>query len=98
MIVGYPRVSTVEHNPDHRIHFLIRAGVNRAATHVDHAGGAKAGRPPWDVPSTRVLSHGDTLQATRLGRSVPHLVALGAEPREQGVEHGIDRGTAGIPA
>lgn len=102
MIVGYARVSTAEQNPDHQIDALLRAGVDRENIHVDHASGAKASRPEWDVLYGKVLRRGDTLKVTRLdrlGRSVLHLVTLGAELRERGVElhvieQGIDTATA----
>jgi hypothetical protein len=61
------------------------------------ASGAKASRPQLDV-LLKVLRAGDTLKITRLdrlGRSVLHLVTLGAELRERGgglhvLEQGID--------
>ena len=67
----------------------------------DHASGAKASRPELDNV-LRLLRDGDTLKITRLdrlGRSVLHLVTLGAELRERGVglhviEQGIDTSTA----
>jgi len=101
MLVGYARVSTVEQNPDHQIDALLRAGVTRDDIHVDHAGGAKASRPKLDLV-LRVLRDGDVLVVTRLdrlGRSVLHLVTLGAQLRERGVglqvvEQGINTGTA----
>ena len=96
MIVGYARVSTAEQNLEHQVDALLRAGVDRANIHVDHASGAKASRPQWDVLYTKVLRRGDTLKVTRLdrlGRSVLHLVTLGAELRERGVEvHVIEQG------
>ena len=69
--------------------------------YVDYASGAKASRPQLDVV-LRTLREGDTLKITRLdrlGRSVLHLVTLGAELRERGVglhviEQGIDTTTA----
>jgi hypothetical protein len=69
--------------------------------YVDHASGAKASRPALDTV-LRMLRDGDTLKITRLdrpGRSVLHLVTLGAELRERGVglhvtEQGIDTTTA----
>jgi DNA invertase Pin-like site-specific DNA recombinase len=102
MIVGYARVSTAEQNPDHQIDALLRAGVDRENIHVDRASGAKASRPEWDVLYGKVLRRGDTLKVTRLdrlGRSVLHLVTLGAQLRERGVElhvieQGIDTATA----
>ena len=100
MLVGYARVAA-EQNPDHQIDALARAGVARVDIHVDHASGAKASRPQLDLV-LRVLRDGDVLVVTRLdrlGRSVLHLVTLGAQLRECGVglkvlEQGIDTGTA----
>ncbi|MEV4281523.1 recombinase family protein [Actinoplanes xinjiangensis] len=102
MIHGYARVSTAEQNPDHQIDALLRAGVGRENIHLDYASGAKASRPQWDVLYTKVLRRGDTLKVTRLdrlGRSVLHLVTLGADLRERGiglhiVEQNIDTTTA----
>ena len=69
--------------------------------HVDHAGGAKSLRPQLDLALAR-LREGDVLVITRLdrlGRSVLHLLTLGAELRERGIglivlEQGIDTATA----
>jgi len=77
------------------------AGVTRDDVHVDHASGAKASRPKLDLV-LRILRDGDVLVVTRLdrlGRSVLHLVTLGAQLRERGVglqvvEQGIDTATA----
>lgn len=101
MLFGYARVSTADQNPDHQIDALTRAGVARDDIYVDHASGAKASRPELDT-LLRTLRDGDTLNITRLdrlGRSVLHLVTLGADLRERGVglrvlEQGIDTSTA----
>lgn len=101
MLFGYARVSTADQNPDHQIDALQSAGVAREDIYVDHASGAKASRPKLDNV-LRLLRDGDTLKITRLdrlGRSVLHLVTLGAELRERGVglhviEQGIDTSTA----
>jgi len=101
MLVGYARVSTTEQNPDHQTDALARAGVARGDIHVDHASGAKASRPQLDLV-LRLLRDGDVLVVTRLdrlGRSVLHLVTLGAQLRDHGVglkvvEQGIDTATA----
>jgi len=101
MLMGYARVSTAEQNPDHQTDALLRAGVARDDIHVDHASGAKASRPKLDLV-LRILRDGDVLVVTRfnrLGRSVLHLVTLGAQLRERGVglqvvEQGIDTATA----
>ena len=97
MLVGYARVSTAEQNPAHQADALNRAGVAPADIHTDIASGAKASRPQLDLV-LRLLRDGDTLVITRLdrlGRSLLHLVTLGAQLRERGVglqvlEQGID--------
>jgi DNA invertase Pin-like site-specific DNA recombinase len=100
VLFGYARVSTADQNPDHQIDALTRAGVAPTDIYVDHASGAKASRPQLENV-LRMLRAGDTLKITRLdrlGRSVLHLVTLGAELRERGVglhviEQGIDTST-----
>ncbi len=95
MLIGYARVSTADQNPTHQTDALKRAGVAEADIYVDHASGAKASRPQLDLV-LRLLRKGDALKITRLdrlGRSVLHLVTLGAELRERGVElHVIEQG------
>ena len=101
MLFGYARVAGADQNPAHQIDALMRAGVGAESIHLDHAGGAKAPRPQLDVVLAR-LRGGDTLVITRLdrlGRSVLHLITLGAELRERGIElkvleQGIDTSTA----
>jgi DNA invertase Pin-like site-specific DNA recombinase len=100
-MTSYARGSTADQNPDHQIDALQRAGVARDDIYIDHASGAKASRPELDNV-LRLLRDGDTLKITRLdrlGRSVLHLVTLGAQLRERGVglhviEQGIDTSTA----
>jgi len=100
VLIGYARVSTAEQNPAHQVDALTRAGVAAADIYLDHASGAKATRPQLDL-LLRQLRPGDTLVVTRLdrlGRSVVHLVNLGAHLRERGVglhvvEQGIDTAT-----
>jgi len=95
VLIGYARVSTADQNPAHQTDALRRAGVAEADIYVDHASGAKASRPQLDLV-LRLLRKGDALKITRLdrlGRSVLHLVTLGAELRECGVElHVIEQG------
>src|SRR5664279_2072574 len=101
MLIGYARVSTLEQNADHQMDALVRAGVAERDVHVDVASGAKASRPELDLVLP-LLRDGDTLVITRLdrlGRSLVHLVTLGAQLRERGVglrvlEQGIDTPTA----
>ena len=100
MLFGYARVSNGDQNPVHQIDALTRAGIDAANIHTDQAGGTKASRPQLDAVLARLRS-GDTLVITRLdrlGRSVLHLITLGAELRERGIglkvlEQGIDTGT-----
>ncbi|MGW1917729.1 recombinase family protein [Streptomyces sp. NPDC002076] len=95
MLIGYARVSTADQNPDHQVDALLRAGVAPEDVHIDTASGAKASRPALDLV-LRLLRKGDTLKVTRLdrlSRSVLHLVTLGAELRQRGVElHIIEQG------
>ena len=101
MLLGYARVSTDEQNPAHQLDALTRAGVAADDVYLDRASGAKASRPQFDL-LLRHLRAGDTLVVTRLdrlGRSVLHLVTLGAALRDRGVqlrvlEQGIDTTTA----
>jgi len=101
MLFGYARVSSADQNPAHQVDALARAGVEAENIHLDHAGGAKASRPQLDGVLAR-LRGGDTLVITRLdrlGRSVLHLITLGAQLRERGIElkvldQGIDTSTA----
>lgn len=101
MLVGYARVSTAEQNPAHQSDALLRAGVAPGDIHTDVASGAKASRPQLDL-ALRLMRDGDTLVITRLdrlGRSLLHLVTLGAQLRDRGIglhvlEQGIDTGTA----
>ncbi|KQC34755.1 recombinase family protein [Frankia sp. ACN1ag] len=100
MLIGYARVSTPDQNPDHQIDALLRVGVAEHDIYLDIASGAKASRPKFDLVM-HLLRAGDTLKATRLdrlGRSLLHLVTLGAELREREVglhviEQGIDTTT-----
>jgi DNA invertase Pin-like site-specific DNA recombinase len=101
MLIGYARVSTKDQDPIHQVDALRRGGVDPSNIYIDVASGAKASRPRFDL-KMKVLREGDTLKVTRLdrlGRSVVHLVLLGAELRECGVglhviEQGIDTSTA----
>lgn len=96
-------MSTAEQNPDHQTDALRRAGVAEKDIYLDHASGAKASRPQFDQLMRNLRDRNDdTLVITRLdrlGRSVLHLVTLGATLRERGVglkvlEQGIDTTTA----
>ena len=101
MLIGYARVRSADQNPEHQVDALRRAGVAAEDIHVDHAGGAKASRPQLDLVLSR-LREDDVLVITRLdrlGRSMLHLITLGADLRERGIglkvlEQGIDTATA----
>jgi DNA invertase Pin-like site-specific DNA recombinase len=102
MLVGYARVSTTDQNPDHQIDALTRAGVDPGDIYIDKASGAKASRPQLDKALASANRRGDQLVITRLdrlGRSMVHLVTLGATLQERGVglrvlEQGIDTTTS----
>ncbi|MEA9987275.1 recombinase family protein [Subtercola sp. RTI3] len=101
-LIGYARASTADQNPDHQIDALTRAGVDAENIYLDRASGAKASRPELDKALASANRRGDQLVITRLdrlGRSVLHLVTLGAALNERGVglrvlEQGIDTSTA----
>jgi DNA invertase Pin-like site-specific DNA recombinase len=101
VLIGYARVSTAEQSPAHQVDALRRVGVAAGDIHVDRASGSKGSRPALDLV-LRLLHSGDTLVITRLdrlGRSMLHLVTLGAQLRDREVglrvlEHGLDTGTA----
>lgn len=100
MLLGYARVSTSDQNPAHQVDALLRAGLAQRDIYVDVASGAKASRPKLDLVM-QLLREGDTLKVTRLdrlGRSLAHLIGMGAELRGRGVglhviEQGIDTDT-----
>lgn len=100
MLFGYARVSTADQNPDHQIDALTRAGVDPDNIHLDKISGSKTSRPEFDIVMRRLRAD-DTFAVTRLdrlGRSMKHLVDLGADLRERGVhlwvtEQGIDTRT-----
>lgn len=85
VLFGYARVSTADQNLDHQVDALRRAGVAAMDIYIDHASGAKASRPELDNV-LRLLRDGDVLKVTRLdrlGRSVLHLITLGADLSER---------------
>jgi DNA invertase Pin-like site-specific DNA recombinase len=101
MLIGYARVSTGEQSAAHQVDALTRAGVAPDDVHIDVASGARASRPAMDLV-LRLARAGDVVVVTRLdrlGRSLLHLVTLGAGLRERGIElrvleQGIDTTTA----
>jgi DNA invertase Pin-like site-specific DNA recombinase len=77
-LMGYARVSTGEQDVQLQLDALQRAGCDEAHLFVDTASGARSDRPGLDA-CMAVLQPGDTLvvwRLDRLGRSMPHLVAL----------------------
>lgn len=102
MLIGYARVSTPDQNIDHQIDALTRAGVEPDNVYTDRASGARANRPELDKALASANRAGDQLVITRLdrlGRSVLHLVTLGAALQQRGVglrvlEQGIDTTTS----
>ena len=84
-VVGYARVSTVDHDPTLQTKALRRAGAVRVFEDV--ASGAKDDRPGL-AAAVAYLREGDTLvvwRLDRLGRSLPHLVHTVAELAQRGV-------------
>jgi DNA invertase Pin-like site-specific DNA recombinase len=99
MKYGYARVSTGDQKADLQTAALDKAGCGRVFTDV--ASGASAGRPEL-ARCLKSLRAGDVLvvwKLDRLGRSLPHLVAVLAELQARGVAfqsltEAIDTGSA----
>lgn len=86
-LYGYARVSTIEQEVNLQLDALKRTGCEDANIFIDKVSGAKAERPGLDAVLKK-LKDGDTLlvwRLDRLGRSMPHLVTLVEELRENGV-------------
>ncbi|MDV6247989.1 recombinase family protein [Rhodococcus opacus] len=84
MLIGYARVSGADHNLDHQVDALRRAGLAAEHIHIDHASGTKASRPQLDLWLQR-LRGDDVLVITRLdrlGRPMLPLITLGADLRD----------------
>ena len=92
---------SADQNLNHQVDALRRAGMAAENIHVDHAGGTKASRPELELVLKRFRG-GDVLVITRLdrlGRSMLHLITLGADLGERGIglkvlEQEIDTATA----
>ena len=89
MLVGYMRISTSEtrQSTDLQRDALMAAGVDPRNLHSDVASGAKVDRPGLKA-CLAYLTAGDVLivwKLDRLGRSLPHLVALLEDLRGRGV-------------
>ena len=83
--IGYARVSTADQTADLQTDALSRAGCD--TMYVEHASGKRDDRPEL-AQALKALRVGDTLvvwRLDRLGRSLPHLVAVVADLKERGV-------------
>ena len=77
-LIGYARVSTNEQDIKLQLDALKKAGCCEKFIFIDKASGARVERPGLKE-CLKVLTTGDTLlvwRLDRLGRSMPHLVAL----------------------
>lgn len=86
-LVGYARVSTHDQELQLQLDALEKEGCNKEAIFVDKISGAKADRPGLGKCLAE-LKPGDTLlvwRLDRLGRSMPHLVALIEDLRVKGI-------------
>ena len=103
MLIGYLRVSSdsERQNTDLQRDALLAAGVDARHLFEDRASGAREGRPGLRA-CLDFLQAGDTLvvwKLDRLGRSLPHLLAIIADLRERRVgfrslTEGMDTTTA----
>lgn len=83
--IGYARVSTLDQNKAMQLDALRAAGCERIFE--DTASGTKESRPGLDE-SLAFARKGDELvvwKIDRVGRSLPHLVKLMAQLRDQGI-------------
>jgi Enterobacteriaceae phage serine recombinase len=85
--VFYARVSTRDQKPDAQVAAARRLGVKEAHIFIEKASGARHERPVLDGVLAS-LQRGDTLavwKLDRLGRSLPHLVAVMENLETRGV-------------
>ena len=100
MKIGYARVSTEDQNPDLQTDALKAAGCERIFMDKGQSGGLRS-RPQLDK-CLAALTAGDVLtvwKLDRLGRSLPHLVAVLEDLQGRGVgflslTEAIDTGSA----
>jgi DNA invertase Pin-like site-specific DNA recombinase len=89
MLVGYMRVSSADdrQSVDLQRDALVAAGVDERHLYADRASGARDDRPGLKA-CLAYLRPGDGLvvwKLDRLGRSLPHLLAIMAELRARGI-------------
>jgi DNA invertase Pin-like site-specific DNA recombinase len=89
MLVGYMRVSSADdrQSVDLQRDALVAAGVDERHLHTDRASGARDDRPGLKA-CLAYLRPGDGLvvwKLDRLGRSLPHLLAIMADLRARGI-------------
>ncbi len=89
MLVGYLRVSSADERQsvDLQRDALLTAGVDERHFHVDKASGARDDRPGLKA-CLAYLKAGDVLvvwKLDRLGRSLPHLLAIVADLKDRDV-------------
>ena len=86
-LIGYARVSTGDQDLKLQLDALKTAGCRDVDIYTDKASGARASRPGLDA-CVKALEPRDTLvvwRLDRLGRSMPHLVALVEELLGKGI-------------
>ena len=86
-LIGYARVSTNEQELNLQLDALEQTGCSKSNIFIDKISGAKSERPSLEK-CLNSLEKGDTLivwRLDRLGRSMPHLVALIEELRQKGI-------------
>jgi DNA invertase Pin-like site-specific DNA recombinase len=85
--IGYARVSTLEQELNLQIDALLKEGIKKENIFLDKVSGQKKERPGLDKCLSSLKS-GDTLivwRLDRLGRSMPHLVSVIENLRENGI-------------
>ena len=85
-LLGYARVSTLHQSPDMQIKALTEAGAERIWT--DRMSGARDDRPEL-AALLDYARRGDVLMVwrlDRLGRSLPHLLAVASDLQDRGIE------------
>jgi len=86
-LIGYARVSTNEQEVQLQLDALKKAGCSKEKIFIDHVSGSRANRPGLEK-CLDTIKPGDTLlvwRLDRLGRSMPHLVALVNDLHAKGI-------------